>query len=141
MKFCIKNIRHEMREKYGERLFTIEGAIEVLEEMVCEDINRIEKDKNNILNHKILNDRDFNKIYDNVLALICFEETTKGFSEYRAKLNLVDEHINHLTNYARKKEKKLAKEKNKENIGPSTIPYIKTVFYLPQNITDIMGVR
>ena len=88
MKFYIKGIGYELRQKYGGKLLGIEGAIGVLEELARES-----EESGNGFRKKFVWNNDFNLIYNCVFKYIRREESSAGSSAYRLMLNKVDEEL------------------------------------------------
>jgi len=131
MRFYIKGLGSEIREKYSARLFCVEGAIEVLEEMAYNNIADKSEDSLGVLNNN-----DFSFLYDSVLRYICSEEEKNGFSENREKLDKVDSLLDCLTSKLREDTRKLEIERDKESIGPRVVPFDPKIYHLPLNISD-----
>ena len=143
MKFSVKGVENEMKQKYGLRFSSVDGAIDVLEEMICEDINLAENSrqrKEEPLTPQIFKDNNFNALYDSVLIFICNEEGNNGISKHRHSLDRVDNLFDYLTSEARKEMREKEEKEAKESVGPRHAFYDKSVFHLPIDLMDTMRV-
>lgn len=142
MVFYVRGLSTELREKYGERLYCIEGAIGVLEELIIKNMDKKKRKEELKEGEYVFNNDNFNQLYDAVLRVIDKEEKSEGYSAHRDKLDKVDKKLDELTRDVRAEVREIEEKRDKECIGPHNPDknYVKMVFHLPVNISDTMRV-
>ncbi|VVB78308.1 Uncharacterised protein [uncultured archaeon] len=141
MRFYVKSLELDFRDKYADKLVSVEGSIGVLEELINGNLKK--KDKEQLEDGEfVFNNNNFIFLYDAVLDAIDLEERENGCSPYRAGLDMIDKKLDILTSDLRTDVRKIEEKKDKDSLGPhkSNQDYAKPVFHLPINFIDTMRV-
>ena len=135
----LKGIGRKIIERFGNEVSSIDGAISLLEKMASEEVKKSKKSR--LRQVSVLNDQDFNTIYDSVLNYICIEEQEKsGPCKYRKKLDAIDGYMDTLTREARLQEEIPAAERELKHDRNNSPNYQKPEFHSPFPIINTRDV-